>query len=364
MMNVSKRNHSLKDSILYTIQANATLLTGFITVLIVVSGVSLINDPTGWWIPALSIGSLFVALFLLINARVFIKAIVTIFSLLLMSSLALQIGFIKEPMTSSGFSWMMAILAIALMLLSISYIRPSGRGRWGTLLLSSIIGFIGAYSCVIADVALNICVVIGSFLTIGAFLLLYYVFGKTRYSKSSMPQPALSEGVLNTLTSGLLKDGWKTSILHHDDEAHDGQILAWKDDRAYLLYPVRLENSLTLVGRGKVLSLGHRGKSLNPWLLNIYLNKIPSLRTKNAPIIPVLLDVRNTNGSMSKVIGASMDDTKKILPALITPSLSATRKLENVTQLMSEIDTQTAPFRQSLSQKHLKSLEKFSHSAS
>lgn len=355
-----RKDSAWKSSIVQTLKENANLITAFTALVVLFSGIAIVNNPSQWWVPLIGISSIFLIIFLMMNARVIIKSTVAFIAIILLASFGLQLGFFYDPLGSAGFSWMSITIAIPLALLGISYLFPRGRSRWGSLTASSIAGFFTTYILLFAPLNIYIDILIGALVNIAFFLVPYYVFGKTRYKKDIMPQNGLTKNALNSITTGLMNDGWNVSVLNYDEESNEGQVLTWKDNKAFLLVPSVLDNELTLIGSAKKPSLGYNGKSINPWLLNIIYNKIPSLRSKNAPITPVILDMRSSNGNNARSIGASLPDTKKRIPVVISPALNAIQNNRKMADVMDMIIRESSEYSHDLKPKHLKALDKFS----
>lgn len=351
---------SLKYSILREVKANANLLTAFAALLVFVVGASIVNNNDNWWMAVVAIGVFFLIIFLLINARVIIKSGIFFVSLIILSALALQVGFFIDPKGISGVSWMGATISIPLFMLGLTYILPSAKGRWGTLTASVFSSFAVTYVLMMSLITPSVSIVIGTVVAILIFSLSYYMFGKTRYNKERMPQPKLTKNILNNLSTGLIDDGWNVSVLNRDEEIDDGDLLVWNDKRAYLLHPVSMDNEFTLVGETKNPSLGYGGKSINPWLMNMILKRTPSLRSRGAFIMPVIIDNRGANGNEIKMIGASLPDTSKRFPVMITPSYDAIRNVKKVSYLMESIQRESRDYGVDLTPRQLKSLSKFS----
>ena len=338
------------DTVLDTIKTNGSLLTVFAIALILVSGITLVDNPGNWWVSVLSVLAFCAIVFIFMNARVIIKVLFVGVLTLFLSTWGFQIGSIVEPRTGGGLVWMTSTLFCFFFLMSLSYLMASGVSRWGTIGIATTLGFASAYIMIAFRVPVIWSALLGIPVALMVFSFFYKLTRKTRFKTIDMPTNVLDDTLVETIIRGAELAGWESTVLRDDEES--GSVLVWRD-RAYLLHPVRMDEAFGTIGR-KNDSLGYKGKNINPWLLHLALKKAPLWRARGAQITPVLLDMRNKSGSRDKIriIGAGLPDTKKKLPVgLIKAKVLLSKNDEKTEDLLSIIDGELSPFVHPISDK-------------
>lgn len=307
----------LKESLKETIQANGMLLTIVACAMIVITGVAVINNPSNWWVSALAVLGFSIVVFLFMNARVIIKSVISILVAIILSTFAFQISVSSIGYNTSGVMWMLSMLLSYTGLLTYSYMTNSGVSRWGVITFSNIIMFISVFIALSASVPLMLSCLIGLVISTVFFVFFYKFTKKTKVKNRKVPENIFTPKVTKALIAGAEEAGWNITLINNRKEG-TGDFLIWKD-RAYLLHPIALENKFTNVGK-KHVSLGYKGKSINPWLLSLAFSNAPLWRSRGAEINVVLLDLKNKNNSSPKVIGASVPDSKRKIPVSVFPA--------------------------------------------
>lgn len=343
----NKQRPEFIDNFLETFRENGRILTTFAVILIVVSGISIVDNPDRWWITPSAILLFLTTIFLFMNARTFVKIVFVIIMNLFLSVFAFQAGSYIAPTTGGGLLWMASTMFIFFALLSFSYITHSGKSRWGTLGISSIIGFITTYLLSITGMNMLASAIIGVFASTIHFVFFYKFTTRTQYKKSLMPTNHMTTDIKNHIRQGLSNYGWKNTEWNIDEEKNTGGIITWKE-KAYLLYPIFMESEFTMTGkRASTLHLGYKDHNITQWLSDIVFTNIPSWITRGAPMTLVLLDMNNANGQKPHVIGVSQPDTKRKIPVGIVPAkniLQQSKAMNNIlTNIEKEIDIFTKP---------------------
>lgn len=339
------------ESMIDTVKQNGGLLTGIAVAFIVVTGMALINNPGLWWIPALAVIAFGLIIFLFMNARVIIKVAFVSFFILLISSEAFKFGSSLDPYGSSGIVWMSSILFTSFALIAYSYIASSGKSRWGSLGFSIAIGYATTFILAVSETLnINISIIVGSVLSVALFVLTYKFSRKTRVSKKKVPLNFLSDADEAALVKGAEEAGMQATVIRDKKDKSLGGVLVWKE-KAYLLYPIKMQQPFLEIGK-KYVRLSYLNKSINPWLLKLAYNEVPTWRARGANINVVLLDINNKNGYDPKVIGVSIPDSKRKVPVGIFPAKQLLGDDPKRTQsLIDKIDSTMAPYSADLSEK-------------
>lgn len=86
-------------------KTNSTMLTGFAAVLIMVSGVAVVDHTERWWVPVVSLTVFSLVVFLFMNFRVIIKAIGSTVATVMLSSFAFTGGSLADRFGLGGLVW-------------------------------------------------------------------------------------------------------------------------------------------------------------------------------------------------------------------------------------------------------------------
>lgn len=297
---------------------NGRLVTAFVFSLIVVMGITLVENPSRWYIPAGLVVVFFLALFVFANARVFVKATATSALLLFVSAAGYQSGNLFDPNGAGGILWFAAVLVPFFINLSYSYAKIHGRSRWGALSFSMIGSFLLGYAVFISSLSMNAGIITTAVSGIVFFVALYRFTRKSRYRQRNMPLNITTDEITERLEEDAKKSKYTIRPLV-DGEKHDGHYLIFKD-RAYLLVPVVMDQPFSVIGNRRKIGLGYKARNINPWLIDQIFNRTPFWRSKGSDIMTVLLDVKNANGDKAKTLGVDLPDSKKFVPVGIMPA--------------------------------------------
>lgn len=307
----------LRRSVVETVGQNLPLFTSFAVIFILLTGFTLVNAPSLWWIPASMVLGALVLLLVYMNARVFIKIAITVFLLFLASALSFQIGAIVSPSLVAPNLWFASYWFSFGLTQFIAAIWIRGKSKWGVSTFSVFSAFVLSYVVVMSTLNVYIGALV-SFLVYTAFFMVLYTFGgRMRYRKNEMPLILTDDSITSKLMEEANRSDWDM-IARVDKKNFEGDYLTWKD-RAFLFVPVYLEQSFQSLGRRRVV-IGYKGKNANPWFTDQLNSRKPVWRSKNAPIMLVLLDLKNANGHQPKVVGVPQPDSKKRVAVGILPA--------------------------------------------
>jgi Ca2+/Na+ antiporter len=352
---MSSKQSKLRVMLSEVFQANGLLITIFTCVAIVFGGFTLIESPERWWVAVVLVGAVFAAIFLLINATIVIKVLLSLAVLLLTAAFAFQGGATLDPNDSGAFIWLFGTFVVYFGSLAISYLISSGQSRWSILILTEFAYFVGVFVLTMLGLSLTWTAAAG-ILTAFVFFGLVYRFGsRSRTAEDDMPQNVVSEVLDYSLPRAAAFAGLKTRRLADGDKK---AFIVWSD-RAYLIYPVKLEQALGSIGRKKV-QLSYKGKSVNPWLRHLNFTLIPHRKSRGADIMLVLADTSNANGTEAKTIGVSVPDSKAVVPVGIIPGkLLLSRDEPALKKALMQLEPNFADFTDALSEKQKQALEDF-----
>lgn len=347
------RNEFL-DTTWETLKENGRLLTVFASLAIIISGLTLIQAPSKWWIALLAVTGFFLALFLFLNARVVIKVIFASVLTVVLSAVAFNVAIISEPLGSASLLWFLGHYVVFFFCLSVSYFLPSGQSRWTTIAVAIAVYFGLTWFLAITLNSLFWPAILCILIAAGAFVLLYLFGGRSRFSGKTMPKHMSTE----TLSENILKAAALSDFNVREISSEDNSFLLW-GDRAYVIYPIEMEQALGVTGRKKRIQLSYRGKAINSWLRFLSFTKNPYFRTRGAESMLVLLDMKNANGTEFKTIGVSMPDSRAITPVGIMPGklLLATEE-KALKKAFSHLDSSFESFSRDLTEKQKTSLAK------
>lgn len=293
--------------ILEAIKEHGTWFTVSIIGIVLIFGITLVNDPSKWWIGlAVSVG-LSVFLFTAANGRVVLKAIGSIFVLLLSVAGATTMGSLVATVPIFGLTWPVAQIAVYLFALALSYVVYSGRGRWTYLGLMAISQFAITSLLVIINADPHLSMLVGGVVALVGFILAYLLNGRTRVSRA-MPGSGFSTEFVEAIARGAEKLGVDFRVIPAR-RGIDSHLLVY-GERAIILYPVVLDQAFGAIGR-RASKLGYKGKDINPWLLRLSFFTSPSWKSKGASPSLVLVDTERKNGGDGKIIGIALPDSKR-----------------------------------------------------
>jgi len=309
------RSNEFVDSLVETLKANGRLLTIFAVSAIIIGGITLVEYPENWWISLAAVVGFFLVIFVFINARVLIKSIVATALTLVLAGVAFNLGAASEPYGPGAFVWLFGHFIVYFLSLALSYFLPSGQSRWTSIGLAVTLYF-GLTWALAAELGTLVApAAVSILIAVGFFVLIYLYGGQTRFSPKKMPEPFSSDNLTKNIEKSAEFSGFEVRPIVTKE---DTSFLVW-GERAYVLYPVKLEQALGIIGKKKSVRLSYKGKSINEWLRYLSFTKNPHFKARGAETMLVLLDMNNTNGKDFKVIGVSMPDTKAITPVGIMP---------------------------------------------
>ena len=347
----------IKQSDFYTslqevVYTNSNLLVAFTAVLILVSGISVIDNPSRWWVPVLSLITLMTTVFMFMNFRVVIKGTVAIVMTAMLSSFAFTGGSLADPYGLGGVIWMGLVWALLFACLAWSYARQSGRSRWAVVMVTQMTSFLVSYSLVLSSVSVAISSVIGAVVGLVMFIIVYSVMGRNHFRAKNVPVNSMDDKLAATLADSADFIGWNSALMSEKDDK--GSVLVWNEDNAYMIHPVLMSSPFGTIGR-KSQRLSYNRKSITPWLNHLVYNKVPVWRSRGADITVILLDLNRRNGDKIRVISQPVPDSKKVIPVVVAP-VSRVRKPNKIAAILQDVDKMLADSKRILSYSQLKAL--------
>lgn len=359
------RTDRWSDKLSEIVGRNSRLLTAFLFITIFFGGVTLIENPSKWWVPvSLAVGGAVVFL-TVTNVPSVVKAMLTGLLTLGVGTAVYGISQLVAPYSTNRFLWFAAFLVSALASLAYSYFTVKGKSRWGTLALSMLAGFVGGWVAIMESGSLLYAAIAHCVVGCAAFVFLYNFTRKTFYRSSAMPQNIIDDDN-NDVTSRVMdaadNDDWFVrAFINHDKQT--GHYLAWKD-RAYVLLPVYMDSPFSAAGNKRRTGLGYHAKLIEPWLIDQAFNKTMFWRSRGANIMLILLDMNNANGSSPRPIGVELPDARKRngirekLPVGIYPARSLSTGKKQYNKILTKIDHEFHTFNRDLQDKHVQALER------
>lgn len=302
--------------ILEAIKRHGTWFTVSVVGIILALGFTLVSDPSKWWVALAISGGLSIFIFTAANGRVVLKAIGSIFVLLLSVAGAASMGSMVITVPIFGLTWPVAQIAVYLFALALSYVVYSGRGRWTYLGLMAISQFALTSLLVILNADPHLSMLVGGVMGLVGFALAYLLNGRTRVSRL-MPESGFSREFVEAVARGAEKLDLNFRVVPAR-RGIDSHLLVY-GDRAIILYPVALEQAFGAIGR-RASKLGYKGKDINPWLLRLSFFTSPSWKSKGASPSLVLVDTERKNGGEGKIIGVALPDSKRRAVVGIQPA--------------------------------------------
>lgn len=347
----------IKQSDFYTslqevVYTNSNLLVAFTAVLILVSGISVIDNPSRWWVPVLSLVALMTTVFMFMNFRVVIKGTVSVVMTAMLSSFAFTGGSLADPYGLGGVIWMGLVWALLFACLAWSYARQSGRSRWAVVMVTQMTSFLVSYSLVLSSVSVAISSVIGSIVGLLMFIVVYSVMGRNHFRAKNVPSNSMDDKLAATLVDSADFIGWNSALMPEKEDK--GSVLVWNEDHAYMIHPVLMSSPFGTIGR-KSQRLSYNRKSITPWLNHLVYNKVPVWRSRGADITVILLDLNRRNGDKIRVISQPVPDSKKVIPVVVAP-VSRVRKPNKIAAILQDVDKMLADSKRILSYSQLKAL--------
>lgn len=352
-----RRTPEFVESFVDTLKQNGGMFTIFAVILICISGITLVENPSNWWVTVASLFAFFVTIFLYMNARVFIKVGIASVATILFSSFAFKIGSYADPNGTGGLVWMCAVLFLFFVCLAFSYLVSSGRSRWGSLIGTQIVAFGATYltSVTLENVLLG--TLAGLIIGLSNFFVIFKLSGASRFSKSGTPTNSLTEEFIASVSIAANENAMDSFVIA-GRKPETGSVVIWRE-KAYLLHPVVMDRAFTAVGR-KADKLGYNRKNVNPWLINVSFQETPVWKSRGANIMTVLVDLKNANGNAPRVIGVSLPDTKRKLPVGILPGkMLQSNNPDKLRKAFELLEDEFGDFTKSITEKQNAALSRF-----
>ena len=333
---------------------NSMILTGFLAAFIIFTGYTLIEMPQSWYVPLIALGVALVLFLVFVEARGFFKQVGAALVTLIASSISFLMASIVDPYTGAPLLWFASYWILFFGAAAVSYAVIRGRSRWGSIMFAEFAAFIAGYIGMFASLSLYIAAVSSALAGIVIFSLTYYLSGKSRFSSRKMPLNVTTEDITDNVIDAADESDWfaRSYVNTKSGEAH---YLVW-DERAYLLVPVSMHDPFSVVGNRFSSGLGYKGRPINPWLVDLIYNKTPFWMSRSAPVMVILLDVRNGNGLKPRTIAASIPDSRHRVPVGILPARDLLEGKAKSRKLMERVDREFSKHTRELNDKQLKTL--------
>lgn len=348
-----KERSVIAESFIEVLQKNGRLLTIATIAVVLVGGISIIENRDSWWILVAGIIIIAGSVLLFINARVFIKVVIVSLLNLFMGTTAFQIGSFVDNLGTGGLVWMASTFFTFFALLAYSYATISSKSRWNVLGISTVLGFIATYILSIGGLNTTLSSIIGFVVAAVFFVIRYKTGKKNTFKKENMPQNILDEKTEKTILELFHQAEWGATSLKDNNKKDDetGKVLVW-DEQGYILYPIFMEEAFTSVETKKTSTLSYQDNNINPWLLHLVFSEIPVWKARNANLNLVLLDMNNRNGKKSRVIGVNIPDSSKKIPVGIIPAKSLlSENIKEADNIITMLDSEMSIHTRSLSKK-------------
>lgn len=339
-----REQKTVKNEIQSVVKKNATVLTwvGFFLVLSV--GVTLVNDPSKWWMSLILVLLGAVVTLLFVNARAVLKFVVSFFIVLLEASFAFRIGADMNVQFAS--LWMMTILAFYALCLAFTFAVPRNKSRWNHSLLATISYFVVVF--LLAPVGVS-SVWISFTAVFLLFCLIYCSFFTEFVFSSRRPLVILDENFQKELYEAAINSGrgaWK----------RNKSVIIWNDSECFQLSTIQLEEQLSERVTMRKKGLSHKGMPISGWLYKEVMKLTPSRGISGADVVTVFLDTANRNGRKPKTIAIPVTDSKNSLVVGILPVASYLRKGDYL-GILTAVEKEFGKYAGKLSEKQVNSLD-------
>lgn len=313
------------------INENGRILTGFVAALILFGGMAVYNRPENWWIIPLGISVIAVITLLFINAKPFIKSVLTLMITLFFSAEAYQVGFNLHN-EDVGAIWMWLTILNLFVFLSISYAKESNVSRWNIIILSQVLSFVYFFTLIIS-LDFRVSLIIGEVLSLLTFAVFYYIPFKNFSNTKQMPKVILNKDALHNIRKQVDKADWNYKILEKQQT-----VIIWgeMEEKTYsaVIIPIKMDQKFGVVGKKKKQQLSYKGRPINSWLTSLLTHMIPYWKLRNLSPLPILYDIEGYNGYETKIIGVHIADRKQPIPFIITPLKHLNKVLSEFQDLM------------------------------
>lgn len=333
---------------------NSTVLTGFMAAFIIFTGYTLIEMPESWYVPLIALSVALLLFMVFVEARGFFKQVGAILVTLVASAISFLMASIADPYTSAPLIWFSAYWIVFFGSAAMSYAIIRGRSRWGAIMLAEFAAFVAGYIALFASINISIAAVSSGVAGLAIFGLSYYLSGKSRFSTKNMPLNVTIDEVTDGVLEAADQSDWfaRSYVNSKNGEAH---YLTWSDT-AYLLVPIEMNEKFSFVGNRWSSGLGYNGRPINPWLVDLIYNKTPFWLSQSAPVMVVLLDLKNGNGITPRTIAASIPDSRHRVPVGIMPARDLLGNKSKKHGLLERVSDEFSKHTRLLTEKQLKTL--------
>lgn len=327
---------NFKDNIKTSIKENANWLTAILVAAIFIVGITIVSNPSAWWIALLAVLVLGVIAYTLVNGRVVIKAILSIVILAIIVTISSVIAPSLSLEPFFNVVWPLYILSAYFLSLALSYLLYSGVGRWGYLSFTTILNLIITVALIALGASSQLSAVIAAIASVGLFVLFYKVNRKT-IEKRNMPNNGFSKDLYKAIIAGAEDLNMKVRLVDGNKKIGPHFLIYGK--RSYILYPIIMEQAFGVTGKFKQ-QLSYMGNSVNQWLAKLAFVSSVSWKAKGATPPLILVDLTRKNG-VSRLIGLSIPDSKNkgIVGIIPAPAKSMERNAYGVDLITLAIET-------------------------
>lgn len=318
------------ERIKFFVKENGTLLTILTSTIIVFTGIALIERPDSWWITFFVLMGISIIVLAFFNTRYIVKAIIAVLITLFTASYGFKLGSQLQlgTLDYGGSIWMITTIALFFGMLSISYLVTSVVSRWNLIIALLTTNFLAALFFSAATLNSTLGSIVAFLITMLTFFLIYKYAPKNRFKRDHMPDTEWEPYSPETIAEQFIQHGYGAVV---NKKKKQTSITVWNDNYAWNLVPITMSNAFGLDAKKHRGTLRYNGKNITSWLHKLVMYSTLTKRTGNAPIMTILMDLKNTNGKEPKVIGIGIPDTKTKIPIGILPSkelMNNQKKLE------------------------------------
>lgn len=309
---------TLEEYLIETTSRNWVLLSTISAVFVVLTGAVLLTNPSQVWKPITLLIVALGAYYSFYNAPGILKGLLSFILLVAISSMTTSAAILYDPYSNNHLLVMVAFYFSFFMWLFVTYLKPRPKSRWGSLnaglLTAGFASYVAGFTTLSGVVAAITAVVTFSLI----FALNYFLSAQGRLNRDSMPINVIDEQSWN----GLKEEAeYRNFTLSRNSKKGSERILAFNNRRAFMLIPVYMDQPFKMdIFSKKRNGMTYNGKRIAPYLVDIIYNARPKGKTKGADILPVLLDLKDANGGIPRVIKVALPNTKKFGIVAIVPA--------------------------------------------
>lgn len=307
------------SGIVDTVRRHALLLALLLSTGVLLSGGAALSGGGLWWVPALITVGLVLGFVLHANAPVVLKSAAVLVLLFVLSASASMTAAYGAGL--GGVVWSCSLLLLASVCLTYSYCTFALRSRWAALAVA-----------LVADYAVTIAVAFGAGWSLTGSALVglaagVAVFGflfrprSTKRAYEGMDVNYMGERELAAIVGNVELAGG-SAVAHVTDRARNkGGVVAYSE-RAFYLYPVRVDDGFAIGGRrlgGKGERVSYRGRDITGFVERVLVDNVRHV-DKSAPIALVLLDLNRRVSRKPMVFSVNRPDSRHVLPVFYVPA--------------------------------------------